>query len=147
MASADATCILNPCSFKRRGGHELKVKANCSIIEQLELSREFKDAKDNGDDIYICLRHLHPVINGSASGNDCLNNWLQNKKLPERFVVGSRRVPKTYKLSTYRKLQKQQKSKVWTLNQLLSSKGVMSWEIKILFGTIKLYYMLLWWPY
>jgi hypothetical protein len=29
----------------------------------------------------------------------------------------------------------------------LSSKGVMSWEIKILFGTIKLYYMLLWWPY
>jgi len=113
MTSTDATCILNPCSFKRRGVRQLKVKANISIIEQLELSRELNDAKDSGDDIYICLRHLHPVINGSASGKDCLNHWLMNKTLPERIVVGSRKVPQTYKLSTYRKLQKLQKSKVW----------------------------------
>jgi hypothetical protein len=112
MESTDAICILQRCGFKSGGRNELKVKANNQILEQLELSRELHDAKDDGDNIFICLHHLHQVIDGSRKRTGCLNYYLKHKRLPEKFIVGFQTVPKTFKLATYRKLQLQQKSKL-----------------------------------
>ena len=107
--STNEICILKRCGFKTQ--RQIKIKANSDILEKLELSQELIDSKDDGDNIFICLQHLHPVINGLATRKDCAQYWLEKNKLPDRFIVGFQNVPLTYKISSYRKLQNEQKSK------------------------------------
>jgi uncharacterized heparinase superfamily protein len=59
--STNEICILKRCGFKTQ--RQIKIKANNDILEKLELSQELIDSKDDGDNIFICLQHLHPVIN------------------------------------------------------------------------------------
>jgi hypothetical protein len=106
MDLGNEVCVLNPCKYKYSGGLQLKIKANEKILEQLEV--DVKDYKNS----FICLGHLHPIINGKISRKDCTSHWLKHNQLPEKFIVGTRVVPKTYKLCYYQKLQQLQKAEL-----------------------------------
>jgi len=102
MNYRNEVCILKHCLFKRKGGLELKVKAD-GFIDKLEI----KPTKfDNAKNIYICIKHLHPVIDGKKHLE---HHWLKHQSLPDQFVIGKKGVPKTYRISKYRVLQERQK--------------------------------------
>ena len=96
MNSRDQVCILNDCRYKKN--NEQKVQFD-KFLYKLEIVPEKWDEAKN---IFICLRHLHLMSNKKT---DCQKYWLENKSLPNEFVVGNRGVPKTYHLRKYRKLQ------------------------------------------
>ncbi len=91
MNLRDQVCILNE-------NNEQKVQFD-KFLYKLEIVPEKWDEAKN---IFICLRHLHLMSNKKT---DCQKYWLENKSLPNEFVVGNRGVPKTYHLRKYRKLQ------------------------------------------
>ena len=103
MNSRDQVCILNDCRYKKN--NEQKVQFD-KFLYKLEIVPEKWDEAKN---IFICLRHLHLMSNKKT---DCQKYWLENKSLPNEFVVGNRGVPKTYHLRKYRKLQQKKSQKL-----------------------------------
>jgi len=103
MNLRDQVCILNDCRYKKN--NEQKVQFD-KFLYKLEIVPEKWDEAKN---IFICLRHLHLMSNKKT---DCQKYWLENKSLPNEFVVGNRGVPKTYHLRKYRKLQQKKLQKL-----------------------------------
>jgi len=102
MNLRDQVCILNDCRYKKN--NEQKVQFD-KFLYKLEIVPEKWDEAKN---IFICLGHLHLMSNKKT---DCQKYWLENKSLPNEFVVGNRGVPKTYHLRKYRKLQQKKLQK------------------------------------
>jgi hypothetical protein len=96
MNSRDQKCILYLCPYK--ANQELKVQFD-DFLYKLEI---VPDKWDDGKNVFICLRHLHSSCKRKINLQE---HWLENKQLPEQFTVGTKGVPRTYRLEKYRQLQ------------------------------------------